>query len=71
MLSEPFSQHFLFCNAGRFIHFQVSLCILECSSQIIKQLSTHGNIFSAELVLAKCTQTIHVLVVETECIKFL
>ena len=44
---------------------------MNCPLQIIKELSTLENNFATETVLEKCVQTVHVLVVETECIQFL
>ena len=44
---------------------------MNCPLQIIKKLSTLDNIFDTEAVFEKCIETVHVLVVETECNQFL
>ena len=49
----------------------VLLVEMICPLQIIKELSTLDDNFATEVVLEKCIQTVHVLVVETESIQFL
>ena len=71
MFSELFPQESLFRDAGHSFHSPVLLVELNNPLQFIKQLSTLDNNFDVEAVLEKCTQTIHVLVVETECIHLL
>ena len=66
-----FHQESLFRDAGHSLHSSVLLAEMSCPLQIIKDLSTLENNFANEAVLAKCIQTVHVLVVETECIQFL
>ena len=66
-----FPQESLFGDAGHSLHSSVLLVEMNCPLQIIKDLSTLDNNFANEAVLEKCIQTVHVLVVETECIQFL
>ena len=66
-----FPQEFLFRDAGHSVHSSVLLVEMNYPLQIIKELSTLDNNFTTEAVLEKCIQTVHVLVVETECIQFL
>ena len=66
-----FPQECLFLDAGHSVHSSVLLVEINCHLQIIKELSTLDNNFATEAVLEKCIQTVHVLVVETECIQFL
>ena len=66
-----FPQESLSRDAGHFLHSSVLLVEMNCPLQIIKDLSALDNNFSTEAVLEKCIQTVHVLVVETECIQFL
>ena len=66
-----FHQVSLFRDAGHFVHSSVLLVEMNCPLQIIKELSTLDKNFATEAVLEKCIQTLHVLVVETECIQFL
>ena len=66
-----FPQESLFRDAVHSVHSSVLLVEMNCSLQIIKDLSTLDNNFVTEAVLEKCIQTVHVLVVETECIQFL
>ena len=66
-----FPQESLFCDAGQSVHSSVFLVEMNCPLQIIKELSTLDNNFAIEAVLEKRIQTVHVLVVETECIQFL
>ena len=61
----------LFRDAGRSVHSSVLVVQMNCPLQFIKELSILDNIFSAEAVLEKCVQTVHVLVVETECVHLL
>ena len=66
-----FPQESLFRDAGQFLYSSVLLVEMNCLLQIIKDLSTLDNNFATEAELEKCIQTVHVLVVETECIQFL
>ena len=66
-----FHQESLFRDAGHSVHSSVLLVEMNCPLQIIKELSTRENNFATEALLEKCIQTVHVLVVETECIHFL
>ena len=61
----------LFRDAGHSVHSSVLLVEMNCPLQFIKKLSTLDNNFATEAVLEKCIQTVHVLVVETECVQFL
>ena len=66
-----FPQECLFSDAGHSVHPSVLLVEMNCPLQIIKELSTLENNFAIEAVLEKRIQTVHVLLVETECIHFL
>ena len=66
-----FPQESLFRYAGHSVHSSLLVVETNCPLHIIEGLSTLDNIFATEVVLAKCEQTDHVLVVETECIQFL
>ena len=66
-----FPHESLFRDAGHSLHSSVLLVEMNCPLQIIKDLSTLENNFVTEAVLEKCIQTVHVLVVETECMQFL
>ena len=66
-----FPQESLFRDAGHSVHSSVLLIGMNCPLQVIKELSTLYNNFANEAVLEKCIQTVHVLVVETECIHLL
>ena len=66
-----FPQESFFRDTGHSLHSSVFLVEMNCPLQIIKDLSTLDNNFANEAVLEKCIQTVHVLVVETECIQFL
>ena len=70
MSSVLFPQESLFRDAEHSV-YSVSVVEMNCPLQIIKELPTLDNNFSTEAVLEKCIQTVHVLVVETECIQFL
>ena len=59
-----------FLNAGHSVHSSV-LVKMNCPLHIIKELSTLDINFTPEWVLNKCIQTVHVLVVATEYIRFL
>ena len=61
-----FPQKSLFRDAGHSLHSYFLLVEMNCPLQIIKDLSTLDNNFAIEAVLEKCTQTVHLLVVETE-----
>ena len=72
-LNKCFLYFFLksfFGDAGHSVHSSFLLVEINYPLQIIKELSTLDNNFATEAVL-KCIQTVHVLVVETECIQFL
>ena len=71
MFSVLSPQESLFRDAGHSVHSSVLLVEMNCPLQIIKELSTLENNFATEAVLEKSIQTVHVLVVETECIQFL
>ena len=66
-----FAQESLFRDAGHSVHSSILFVEMNCPLQIIKELSTLDKNFDSEPVLQKCIQTVHVLVVETECIQFL
>ena len=61
-----FPQESLFRDAWHSVHPSVLLFEMNCSLHYIKELSTLDNNFATEVVLDKCIQTVHVLVVETE-----
>ena len=65
-----FPQESLFRDAGLSVHSSVLLVEMNCPLQNIKELFTLDNNFATEAVLERCLQTVHVLVVETECIHF-
>ena len=71
MLFKVFLQESLFRDAGHSVHSSVLLVEMNCPLKIIKELSTLDNNFATEAVLENCIQTVHVLLVETECIQFL
>ena len=71
MVFDFFPQESLFRDAGHYVHSSVLLVEMNCPLQNVKELLTLENIFATEAVLEKCIQTLHVLVVETECIQFL
>ena len=71
MLLVVLPQKYLFRDAGHSVHSSVLLVEMNCPLQIIKELSTLDNTFAIEAVPEKRIQTVHVLVVETECIQFL
>ena len=66
-----FPQESLFRDAGHSLLSSVLLVEMNCPLQIIKDFSTIDNNFANEAVLEKCIETVHVLVVETECNQFL
>ena len=71
MLFVLFPQESLSRDAGHSVYSSVLLVELNCPLQIIKELSSLDSNFTTEEVLKKCIQTVHVLVVGTECIQFL
>ena len=71
MIFVPFLQESLFRDAGPSVHSSVLLVEMNCPLQNIKELSTLDKNFATEVVIEKCIETLHVLVVETECIQFL
>ena len=66
-----FPQLSLFRDAGHSVHSSVLVVENYCPLQFIKELSTLDSNFVTEAVLEKSIQTVHMLVVETECIQFL
>ena len=66
-----FPQESFFRDAGHSVHSSVLPVEMNCPLQIINELSTLDNNFVTKAVPEKCIQTVHVLVVETECIQFL
>ena len=66
-----FPQESLFREAGHSVHSSVLLPEMNCSPPIVKELSTLDNIFATQTFIEKCIHTVHVLVVETDCIQFL
>ena len=68
---------FIFClesllrNAGYSVHSPVWVVEMNCTLHIIEELSTLDSNVTPESVLEKCIQTVHMLIVETECIQFL
>ena len=66
-----FFQESLFGDAGHSLYSPVFVAEMSCPVHIIKGLSTLDNIFALKLVVEKCIQTVHVLVVETEGIKLM
>ena len=71
IFSVLFPQESLFHDAGHSVRSSVLLVEMNCPLQIIKDLTTLDYNLATEAVLEKCIQTVHVLVVETECIQFL
>ena len=65
-----FPEESLFRDAGHSLHSSVLLVEMNCPLQNIKELSTLDNNFAIEAVVEKCIQTVHVLVVEMESIRF-
>ena len=66
-----FPQESLFRDTAHSLHTSALLVEMNCPLQIIKELTTLDNNFAIEVVHEKCIQTVHVLLVETECIQFL
>ena len=66
-----FPQESFFRDAGYSVHSSVLLVEMNWHLQFIKDLFTFENKFVTEAVLENCIQTVHVLLVETECIQFL
>ena len=66
-----FPQESIFRDAGHYLHSSALLVEMNCPLEIIKELSTFDNSFATQAVLEGFKQTVHVLVVETECIQFL
>ena len=66
-----FPQESLFRDAGHSVHSSVLVVEMNSILQIIKELPTLDINLATEAVLEKRIQTVHVLVVETECIQFL
>ena len=66
-----FAQETFFRDAGLSVHSSVLLIGKNCLLQIIKELSTLDNNFATKAVIEKCIETVHLLIVETECIQFL
>ena len=64
-----FPQESLFRDGGHSLHSSVLLVELNCPLQIIRDLSFLDNNFTNEAVPEKCIHTVHVLVVETQCIE--
>ena len=71
MIFVLFPQESLFRDAGHSLHSSVLLFEMKFPLQNIKELSILDNNLAIEAVLENCIQTVHVLVVETECIQFL
>ena len=71
MFIALFPQESFFRDAGPSVHSSVLLVEMNCPLQIIKELSTLDKNSATEAILEKCIQTVHVLVVETECFRFL
>ena len=65
------SKNPFFRDAGHSVHSSVLVVKMNCPMHIIKEISTFDNKFATEAVLEKCIQTVHVLLVETECTQFL
>ena len=61
-----FPQESLFRDAVDSVHSSILVVEMNCLLQIIKQLSNLDNKFATEVVLERCIQTVHVLLVETE-----
>ena len=66
-----FFQESLFRDAGQSVHSFVLVVEMNCPLHVIKELSTLDKLFATETVPEKCIQTVHVLLIETECIQFL
>ena len=66
-----FPQESLFRDAGASVHSSVLVVEINCPLHSIKELSTLDNNLATESVLEKSTQTVHVLVIETEYVQFL
>ena len=59
----------LVCDAGQSFDSPVSFIEIDCSSHIIKHLTTIDNNISIESILEQSVKTVHVFVFETECIQ--
>ena len=68
MFFVVFPQESLFRDAGHSVHSSVLLVEMNCPLQIIKELSTLDNNVASEAVLENSIHTVHVLLVETECV---
>ena len=71
MLSIFSPQESLLRVAGHCVHSALSVFRVDCSLNNIKHLTTPKNNNSIELTLEQCIETVHVLLIETECIQFL
>ena len=60
----------LFRDVVHSVHSSVSLINLDCSSHIIKHLTSLDKIVSTESILEQCIETVHVLICETQWIQF-
>ena len=66
-----FPQKSHFGDAEHSVHSSVLLIEMNRPLQIIKELSNLDDNFATEAVLELCIQTVHLLVIETECYQFL
>ena len=66
-----FPQKFLFRDTGQSGRSSLLVVETDCPLHIISELPTPSKKFTTEAVLQKFIQTVHVLVVETECLQFL
>ena len=71
MFFVVFPHESLFRSARHSLNSSVLVVEMNCRLNIIKELTTLDNNFATEVMLEKCIQTLHVLVVETECIQLL
>ena len=65
-----FPQESLFRDAGHSVHSSVLVVETNRRLPIMKELSTLDNNFATGAEIQKCKHTVHVWVVETECIQF-
>ena len=63
-----FPQESLFRHNGNSVHSSNLGVEMNCPLLLIEELYTFDNSFPTELVLEKCIQTFHVLVIETQSI---
>ena len=70
-ISVLFPQESFFQDVGQCVQSFVLLIEMNCSLDIIQELSTFYINMAPELILEKCLETVSVLVAETDSVQFL